>query len=282
VPLTVAGSRLLLVKCKEQIYGMPVQSVERLYRIQTTDIETVNGEPVFAQKNGHAPIPIVSLAQLLGFPDAAVKEDGNAITVAILSSGEFRLAVAVDSFVSIQDGLIQELDSALQQLDLFAGGIILGDGTVSIVLNPMAAIAKARGTRGRWLLNTSRAADIRATPVILVVDDSITTRTLEKSILETKGFRVRLSVDGVDALEQLRQELPDLVIVDIEMPRMDGFALLHTMKQTERLADIPVVLVTSRDSPQDRRRGLALGAEAYIVKQSFDQSQLLEVIDQIL
>lgn len=282
VPLTVAGSRLLLVKCQEQTYGIPVQWVERLCRVQTADIETIKGEPAIILKNGDAPVPIASLAQLLGHSDVTVSEDGNIISAVILRSDESCLAVAVDTFVAVQDGIIQELDGALSQLELIAGGVILSDGSVSIVVNPVAMISSARGVRGRWQLNTKKEAETRAIPLILVVDDSITTRTLEKSILEAKGFRVRLSVDGIDALEQLRQELADLVVVDIEMPRMDGFGLLHAMKQTERLAEIPVVLVTSRDSPQDRRKGLALGAEAYIVKQSFDQSQLLDVIQQIL
>jgi two-component system chemotaxis sensor kinase CheA len=115
-----------------------------------------------------------------------------------------------------------------------------------------------------------------------VVDDSITTRTLERSILEARGYRVLLSVDGLDALDQLRRQRVDLVVVDIEMPRMDGFELLRAMKQDEALSDTPVILVTSRDSPQDRHKGLTLGAQAYIIKQHFDQRDLLNAIEQIL
>ncbi len=227
-------------------------------------------------------MPLISLAQLLGYTDISVKGDGKFISAVLLKSDESRLAVAVDAFVAVQDSVVQDLDAALSRLDLIAGGVMLRDGSVSLVVNPPALIANASDARRQWLLDTRPEARARATPLVLVVDDSITTRTLEKSILEAKGFQVRLSVDGVDALEQLRQERVDLVIVDVEMPRMDGFGLLHAMKRDERLVDIPVVLVTSRDSPQDRRKGLALGAEAYIVKQSFDQTRLLEAIEQIL
>lgn len=281
-PLTVAGNRLLLARCKEQTYGIPLQWVECLCRIPNDDIKIIKGEPAIAVGSDDAPVPLVSLAQLLGCADISVKGDDKFISVVLLRSEDARVAVAVDAFVAVQDSIIQELDAAVSRLDLIAGGIVLGDGSASIVVNPAALIASAGLARRQWLLETRPAAGVRATPLILVVDDSITTRTLEKSILEAKGFQVRLSVDGVDALEQLRQEPVDLVIVDIEMPRMDGFGLLHAMKQEQRLADIPVVLVTSRDSPQDRSKGLALGAEAYIVKQSFDQTRLLEAIEQIL
>ncbi|MGH6661306.1 MAG: response regulator, partial [Rhodospirillales bacterium] len=117
---------------------------------------------------------------------------------------------------------------------------------------------------------------------VLVVDDSITTRTLEKSILEAHGFQVNVSVDGLDALRRLRLDPVDLVVADIQMPRMDGFVLLKELKRDKRLSQIPVILVTSRDSADDRRLGLELGAEAYIVKQKFDQKELLETIRQLI
>ena len=119
---------------------------------------------------------------------------------------------------------------------------------------------------------------------MLVVDDSITTRTLEKSILEAQGYRVILAVDGVDALNTLRssEALIDLVVADIEMPRMDGFSLLQAIKADAGLARLPVILMTSRDEEADVRRGLDLGAEAYITKQKFDQRELLATIGRIL
>ena len=119
-------------------------------------------------------------------------------------------------------------------------------------------------------------------PSILVVDDSFTTRTLEKSILETHGYHVRVAVDGVEALTQLRTEKADLVIADVQMPHMDGFTLLEEIKKDPRLATIPVIMVTSMDRREDRERGLSLGAEAYIIKRKFDHEDLLSTIRQIL
>jgi two-component system chemotaxis sensor kinase CheA len=122
----------------------------------------------------------------------------------------------------------------------------------------------------------------QASVSILVVDDSLTTRTLEKSILEAHGYRVRVAVDGVDALEKLHAETADLIIADIQMPRMDGFGLLQALKKDSRLGSIPIIMVTSVERPEDRERGLALGAGAWIVKRKFDQGELLDAIRQIL
>jgi two-component system chemotaxis sensor kinase CheA len=115
-----------------------------------------------------------------------------------------------------------------------------------------------------------------------VVDDSFTTRTLEKSILEAHGFDVQIAVDGVEALSLLRSQQIDLVIADVEMPRMDGFELLEQVKSDDRLRELPFVLVTSRDKTEDKETGLNLGANAYIVKQKFNHQELLDTIKQIL
>jgi two-component system, chemotaxis family, sensor kinase CheA len=279
VPLAVASSRLLLVQCQQQVYGIPADHIERLSRLATAAIITVNGEPMMPLEGEGDPVPLASLAQLLGEGDAAPA--GDSIPVMMLKVDTTRIAVAVDAFVAVQDSVIHDLEPAYPGHGLIMGGLIAADGSVSTVVSPAALVRAARERKRAWTAPRLPAAAAVA-PTILVVDDSVTTRTLEKSILEAKGFRVRLSVDGLDALEQLRQRPVDLVIVDIEMPRMDGFELLHAMKNDQRLAAIPVVLVTSRDSAQDKRKGLALGAEAYIIKQRFDQRELLETIDQIL
>ncbi len=125
-------------------------------------------------------------------------------------------------------------------------------------------------------------APARPVPTVLVVDDSITTRSLERSILEAHGYQVRVAVDGLEALQQLRRERPDVVIADIQMPRLDGFGLLEEMKKDPHLSSIPVVLVTSLERREDQERGLALGAGAYIVKRKFDQRDLLESIRQMV
>ena len=117
---------------------------------------------------------------------------------------------------------------------------------------------------------------------LLVVDDSLTTRTLERSILQTAGYDVVVASDGVEALQLLRSQSIDLVVSDIEMPRLDGFALTTEIRRDERLRQTPVVLVTSLDAPEHRERGASAGADAYIVKRAFDQGELLETVGRLL
>ncbi len=117
---------------------------------------------------------------------------------------------------------------------------------------------------------------------MLVVDDSITTRTLEKSILEAAGYEVETAIDGDDALRILQQRGAALVVTDIEMPRRDGFALTETIRRSSRFAELPVILLTSRASERDRARGVEVGADAYIVKNAFDQDDLLNAVARLL
>jgi two-component system chemotaxis sensor kinase CheA len=136
---------------------------------------------------------------------------------------------------------------------------------------------------GRALPEPSAAAAAPDRPAtVLVVDDSAVTRTLEKGILETAGYQVRVAQDGAAALDLLQREPCDLIVTDVEMPRMDGFTLTERVRADERLRDLPVVLVTSLDSEDDRRRGVEVGADAYIVKGAFDQDRLLETIGRLI
>jgi two-component system, chemotaxis family, sensor kinase CheA len=282
VPLSVSGIQLLLVRCLDHVYAIPVHGVSRLVRATGGDVISVQDEPVLALADDADPVPLASLAQLLGHADAGVNRGDQELLVVLFEHEGSVLGIQVDGLVAVEDGVVHDLDAVVPGIESASGGVLLDDGSVAIVLGPAALMRAARATRRRWSAVDAGAGRAAAAPLILVVDDSITTRTLEKSVLEARGFRVRLSVDGVDALAQLRQERPDLVIADIEMPRMDGFELLHAMKGDSALASLPVILVTSRDSDEDRRKGLALGADAYIIKQRFDQTELIETIGQIV
>ena len=162
-----------------------------------------------------------------------------------------------------------------------SGGLLLREGTVSVVLNPAGLVETSTQSVAPVLKRAQPASEVAA-PIILVVDDSITTRSLEKSILEAHGYQVRVAVDGVEALQLLRGEKADLVIADIEMPRLDGFGLLEAMKADRQLDRIPVIIVSSLDRPEHQQRGLGLGADAYVVKRKFDQRELLDAVQQFL
>ncbi len=277
VPLSIASHRLLLVRCQEQTLAIPVHAIERLYRLKLHEIETVEGKPVL-RVDGR-PMPLARLARLLNLPEAPASSNGHGLSVMLMRSGKQRAGVIVDAFLAERDSLLQDLGIAASKT---AGGIVLEDGSVAVVLNPAELLGSLDASVETAAPIAPSAAPEKKPPLILVVDDSITTRSLEKSILEAHGYRVRLAVDGIEALGQLRSEKADLVIADLQMPRLDGFGLIEEMKKQKELAKIPVIIVTSLDRREDQERGLALGADAYIVKRKFDQRDLLETIRQIL
>jgi two-component system chemotaxis sensor kinase CheA len=223
---------------------------------------------------------------LLGLEHSSNRTDPDTLQVVILRSGSHRVALAVDAILRETDAVIQDLGPATGCDGGISSGVVLDDGAIAFVVNPMQLIQSAVQLRSQLQpLSFAKAPEPVAEPAlssILVVDDSMTTRALEKSILEAHGYQVRVAVDGVEALSRLRQEVADLVIADIEMPRLNGFGLIEAMKQDRKLKSIPVIIVSSVERREDQERGLALGADAYIVKRKFDQEELLAAIRQIL
>ncbi|CAA7615203.1 response regulator [Magnetospirillum sp. UT-4] len=280
VPLSVSTQRLFLVSCQGHTYAVPTEGIDRLHRVPAEAVRTVEGKSVVYL--GDEQLPLLSLAHLLALGETAVKVSSNVVPLVVLRNGERRVGVAVDEFLSIREALVKDIGVPAAFGTMVAGGMLLEDGNVALVLNPFEIVETFRKSGTTRVLTTVEKPAERRVPVILVVDDSLTTRTLEKSILEAHGYVVRLAVDGIEALARLRAEHVDLVISDIQMPRLDGFGLLQAIKGDQALKSVPVILVTSLEAREDRERGLALGADAYVVKRKFDQKDLLETIGQIL
>jgi two-component system chemotaxis sensor kinase CheA len=289
VPFSAARQRLLLVEADGQTYGVPSHGVERLLRLPVSVVESVEGQAVIRIEAGgqNVVVPVIALPALLGASSATIPVEGGHVNAMLLRRGQRRCAVAVEAARDVQTLLVDSLEAPGLDAELVSGVAPREGDLAVLVLSP-------EGLVGRWLrdeghvgagaLGLAPVPERQAQRTILVVDDSITTRTLEKSILEAQGYRVLLSVDGLDALNLLRggEDVVDLVVADVEMPRMDGFALLQAVKNDPRLAPLPVILMTSRTNPEDIRRGLDLGAGAYIAKQKFDQRELLATIGQML
>jgi two-component system chemotaxis sensor kinase CheA len=280
VPLSISTHRLLLVSCAGQSFAIPIHGIERLYRIRPESVQTVEGKPVVTLDG--RPAPLFSMRQLLSLEHSSTGARPDVLQVMVLRSGGRRAAVTVDAFLWETDAVFQDLGPAAPRDGKVSGGILLEDGAVAFVINLMELLETSVHRALPAFLAPSEPAKKQTAASILVVDDSMTTRTLEKSILEAHGYRVRVAVDGMEALDQLRAEKADLVISDVQMPRLDGFGLLEAMKKDPALAGIPVIVVTSLDRPEDQEKGLSLGADAYIVKRKFDQGELLAAIRQIL
>lgn len=291
-PLSSARQTVCVVECQAGRFALPGHAIERLVRTPLGDLDQVEGHPMVRlpagpQDEAAPAVPLVALGAMVGLPEGELPARYGVVTAVVIRHGERRLALAVDQVRDVQEAMVEAVRSDLIDPGLFSGAVVLEDETAILVLTPQALVDRwlsmerslaAAGHGRRQLAAPSRPR------TVLVVDDSITTRMLEKSILEAHGYRVRLAVDGLDALNQLRGDAGaiDLIVADVEMPRMDGFSLLQAVKADGGLSHLPVILMTSRDEAQDIRRGLDLGAGAYIPKQKFDQRELLATIGRLL
>jgi two-component system chemotaxis sensor kinase CheA len=278
-PPTLATIRTLLAAVGPQLVAFPMTHIERLLRVRPEEIKHAEGRDVIA--TAAVPVPLVALARLL--PPLVARPAAGRLPVILLRVGERRLAVAVDELVAEQEIVLRPLGRGRQPLPHVSGAAILGTGRIALVLNPVAIVAAGLvlGAGPGLAIAEAKPAG-RVKRRILVVDDSITTRTLEQSVLEAAGYDVLTAVDGADGWKVLQERGADLVVADVEMPRMDGFALCEAIRASKRFKELPVVLVTALEAPEHRARGLEAGADAYLGKSSFDQQTLLDTISQLL
>ena len=285
LPLTLTSSRGLLVRAAGEVFTIPHNAIEYIRYVRPSDISPLEGHDVILY-NGR-PLALVRLADVLALPHVETQRDDDRFPVVILAAAERRMAFAVDELAGEQEVVIKSLGRQLSRVGGIAGATVMGNGEVVLILNVSDLIKLGlRGDRRSVLATLAKAAPAvkkRARRRILVVDDSITTRTLEKNILEAAGYEVRLAIDGEEALNAIATEgVPDLVVSDVVMPRLDGFDLTKRIKEDPNMGDVPVILVTSLDSSEDKTRGIEVGADAYITKSSFDQNNLLETIEQLI
>jgi two-component system chemotaxis sensor kinase CheA len=281
LPLTLVSSRGLLIRVGEQTFVLPLTTVERMLRLKRSQVASVEGKEAIIYQG--KPIALAWLQDLLELPPSF--NDAQRLTVVIVAVAEKRLGLVVDDLLGEQEIVMKDLGRPLSRVGGIAGATLLGSGQVILALHVADLMKLAARTHSRTSLITSAAREDEAAPrkSILVVDDSITTRTLEKNILEAAGYEVHLATDGEEALAMLASgRPPSLIVSDVNMPHLDGFGLTGRVKQDRRYATIPVILVTSLDSPADKARGIEVGADAYIVKSSFDQGNLLETIEQLI
>ena len=284
LPLTLATTQELLVRVQDQTYGIPISAVERILRINRQDISTVEGrEAIVVDKD---PVSLVQLSNVLELPQQEREEarSDEKMPAVILGTGRRRIVFLVDGVVGQQESVVKSLGRQLSRVRNVAGATILGSGKVIMTLNPTDLVKSARLVKGQpaFARQVSTTEKVVKRQTILVVDDSLTTRTLERNILETAGYEVKVASDGVEAMSVLQSDECDLIVTDILMPNMDGFELTAAVKGDSRLGDTPIVLVTALESREDKERGINIGADAYIVKSSFDQESLLQTVEQLI
>lgn len=276
VPAGRAGGTALMVKASGHSFGIPSRFVERVLQIPVADLLERGGTRQWTSPEG--PVAARHLGEILGLRSDSVRA---ARTPAVMIRREgARDVILVDELTGLRQAVLRELPPAAAATGLFGGCIALDDGEAGLLLEVPAVLA--RGNARSFEGAPDDSAPVRDQAVILVVDDSYTSRTLEAGVIESMGYRVVQAADGVDGLRVLRNESVDLILSDIEMPRLDGFGFLVEVKKTERLRDIPFILISSIEDQNIVQKGLALGADSYIVKRFFEQEELKATIQHYL
>jgi two-component system chemotaxis sensor kinase CheA len=275
LPLTLASALGLLIRVGTSIVAVPSDMVERVFRLAPSDVGTVAGRVVARVENEQ--ITFLSLSEAIGLPRLPLAlEGGKMQTVMLLTLGKERALYAIDEVVGQQDIVVRALGPHLKGVAHLAGAAVLDDGRLVPVLNaPELLRAAAPSTRG---ISTG---EIRR-PRILVTDDSLTTRFAMKSLLEIAGYPVVTASDGEEAWEVLERTPCQLVVSDWQMPRLDGVGLTRRIRASPTLNRMPVILVTSLDSPEERAEGLEAGADGYLVKREVERGKLLELVRQLM
>jgi two-component system chemotaxis sensor kinase CheA len=277
LPLTLVTTRVLLVRVGQASFGLPASGCQGTIWVQRGQLRSIEGQPTITH-NGRD-VVVRPMAELLGVASVAPTGRGERTPAVLVGSPQRLIALLVDALIDEREAVVKPLGPILARQRSYSGAIQLGDGSLVLLLNPLALIQGAGSVRPSL---AGPAPAPRRRPRLLVCDDSFTTRELIRSILQSAGYEVTSAVDGADALDKLRAQAYDLVVSDVEMPRVDGFQLTARLRSELALHDLPVVLITSLSSEDHRRRGLEAGAQAYIVKSQFDQGGLLEIIQQLL
>lgn len=281
LPVTLATFKGILVRAGGQTFVIPVSSAERIKRFRLEDIKTVEGRET-VDFDGRA-VAFVHLAEVLHLPNSTADSAEQFVECIVLGSGENRIAFGVEAVLNEQEVLVKTLGQPLVRVRNIAAATVLGSGTPVLILNTAdllrSAVLAASTSRHLPVMSADPDAKVGR---ILVADDSVTSRMLIKNILETSGYAVETATDGLEALTSLRSREFDLLVSDVEMPRMNGFELTTNVRADQKLNELPVVLVTALSSREDKERGIDAGANAYIVKSSFDQSDLLSVIGKLI
>ncbi len=279
LPLTLGITESLFVACGSETFALPIENVVETIRVDREAIHTVEGKEAITLRGQI--LPLVRLNDVFSLSQRGIVEK-KFFLVVIVQSVEKKIGLMVDQLLGRQKIVRKNLTSPLKNLSGVSGATIIGDGRVILILDVPQIIENVEGVMVKKVQIPAKPAAAKKRKGILLAEDTLSTAMLEKSILESAGFSVVIARDGQEALEKAGQERFDLVITDVLMPRMDGFELTLRLKKDKLYKDVPIIIVTTRQSDADKRRGLEAGAEAYILKSEFTSEGLLETIERLI
>ena len=281
LPLTQSIVRALVVDVKGEAYAVPIVQVERVIKVPQTAIHTLENKQFFDFGGEH--LGLVSAAQVLelGETDASSAE----LSVVVIGSGARRYALVVDAINGEESLAVQAIDPIFGKMRDISAAALLDNGDPVLILDVpdlLLSIDKLLHDGGLHQLTRADHTERRKTKRVLVVDDSLTVREMERKLLQSRGFLVDIAIDGIDGWNVVRSGEYDLVITDVDMPRMDGIELVALIKKDIHLHKLPVMIVSYKDRPEDRARGLSAGADYYLTKGSFHDETLLDAVSDLI
>lgn len=277
LPLSQSVLRVAVVDIGGEPYALPIAKIERLLKISPADIHILNDAQFFALDGEH--IGLVFAAALLEVDATPPATD--ALPVIVVGTGRQRYGLAVDAIRGEQDIAVQPIDAMFGKVRDVAAAAVLNDGSPVLILDVADLLVSIDKLAGEGHLKRVPVVGAQAgtkAKRVLVVDDSLTVREMERKLLQARGFAVDIAVDGIDGWNAVRSTDYDLVITDVDMPRLDGIELVTLIRKDVRLHALPVMIVSYKDRPEDRSRGLDAGADYYLTKGSFHDETLLEAV----
>jgi chemosensory pili system protein ChpA (sensor histidine kinase/response regulator) len=279
LPLTLAMTQAVMIQAAKHDYALPAPLVQQVLELKPAELEQAMAAGEITWRG--ARYPFSYLPHLLGDTEA-VHEVLRYNPVVLLASGASQAAVLVDVIEGTREIVVKNIGPQMARITGVAGATVRGDGRVILILNPVplalrwASLPRTAPERMAPVA-AAEASPVQQPPLVLVVDDSLTVRKITTRLLTREGFRVDSAKDGVDALERMHDLIPDVVLLDVEMPRMDGFELARVMRSDDRLKSVPIIMITSRTADKHRNRALEIGVNEYLGK-PYQEQQLLDAI----
>jgi chemosensory pili system protein ChpA (sensor histidine kinase/response regulator) len=274
LPFTLAITQALIVRTGDEVYALPLPTVEGVARIPRSELESLLGHTEPSYQYGEQTYKFRHLGMYLGGQAAKLPKDESSVPVILVQAGEYSAALLVDEMLASREIVVKAVGPQLAGIRGIAGATILGDGSIVLILDIHALVRT-----GAPVVELKKAApkpsDDR--PLALVVDDSITVRRVTERFLQRNGLRVETAKDGLDAISVMQDHKPDVILLDIEMPRMDGYEFASHVRNDPRVADVPIIMITSRVGDKHRARAIELGVNDYLGK-PYQDSQLLDAI----
>jgi chemosensory pili system protein ChpA (sensor histidine kinase/response regulator) len=281
IPFTVSINRALMVVVKEETYAVPLNTIEGIVRVSPYELEAYYQPDAPMFEYAGQPYRLIYMGKMLERAEnPSFEGQVSPLPVILARSGNNAFALQVDRVIGSREVVVKTLGRQFSEVDGVSGATVLGDGKVVIILDIMALVLNAENQTFDVIEHEQQELVARARKV-MIVDDSVTVRKVTSRLMERQGWEVLTAKDGVDAVNQLQDVYPDMVLLDIEMPRMDGFEVLRTVRRDPRLASLPIIMITSRTGEKHQQQAKELGVNGFLGK-PFQEAGLMSTIEEVL